>query len=122
MQCALSIAGSDPTGGAGLQADLQVFSAHGVHGAGVVTALTLQDSAGVHGVMPVFPSVALDQLRVLLADITPAAVKIGMLAPDDVAPLGPLGRVAEWLFLDRYLHRLLEERGRGIKEACEGGA
>lgn len=91
MKCALSIAGSDPTGGAGLQADLQVFSAHGVHGAGVVTALTLQDSAGVHGVMPVFPSVALDQLRVLLADITPAAVKIGMLATDDVARMVQLG-------------------------------
>jgi len=85
MKCALTIAGSDPTGGAGLQADLQVFSAYGVHGAGVITALTLQDSAGVRGVMPVFPSVALDQLRTLLADFTPAAIKIGMLASDDVA-------------------------------------
>ncbi len=85
MKCALTIAGSDPTGGAGLQADLQVFSAYGVHGAGVITALTLQDSAGVRGVMPVFPSVALDQLRTLLADFTPAVIKIGMLASDDVA-------------------------------------
>jgi hydroxymethylpyrimidine kinase/phosphomethylpyrimidine kinase len=85
MKCALTIAGSDPTGGAGLQADLQVFSAYGVHGAGVVTALTVQNSSGVRAVMPVFPSVALDQLRVLLADITPAAIKIGMLASDDVA-------------------------------------
>ena len=85
MKCALTIAGSDPTGGAGLQADLQVFSAYGIHGSGVVTALTLQDSSRVHGVMPVFPSVALDQLRVLLADITPTAIKLGMLASDDVA-------------------------------------
>ena len=85
MKCALTIAGSDPTGGAGLQADLQVFSAYGVHGAGVITALTAQNSSGVRSVMPVFPSVALDQLRVLLADITPAAIKIGMLASDDVA-------------------------------------
>ena len=91
MKCALSIAGSDPTGGAGLQADLQVFSAFGVHGAGVITALTLQDSAKVHSVMPVFPSVALDQIRVLLADITPSAVKIGMLASDDVARMVQLG-------------------------------
>ncbi|MDE0885920.1 MAG: bifunctional hydroxymethylpyrimidine kinase/phosphomethylpyrimidine kinase [Myxococcota bacterium] len=91
MKCALSIAGSDPTGGAGLQADLQVFSAFGVHGAGVVTALTLQDSAKVHSVMPVFPSVALDQIRVLLADITPSAVKVGMLATDDVARMVQLG-------------------------------
>jgi hydroxymethylpyrimidine/phosphomethylpyrimidine kinase len=85
MKCALTIAGSDPTGGAGLQADLQVFAAYGVHGAAVVTALTVQDSHRVHAVMPVFPSVALDQLRALLADITPSAIKIGMLASDDVA-------------------------------------
>ena len=85
MRCALTIAGSDPTGGAGLQADLQVFAAYGLHGSGVVTALTIQDSTGVRSVMPVFPSVALDQLRVLLADMTPAVIKIGMLASDDVA-------------------------------------
>lgn len=85
MHGALTIAGSDPTGGAGLQADLQVFRACGVHGAGVVTALTVQDTVRVHRVMPVFPSVVLDQIRVLLADVPPAAVKIGMLATDDVA-------------------------------------
>jgi len=84
MDVALSIAGSDPTGGAGLQLDLQVFRAHGLHGAGVPTALTSQDTHEVHHVLPVFPSVVLDQLRVLLADVRPAAVKIGMLATDDV--------------------------------------
>jgi hydroxymethylpyrimidine/phosphomethylpyrimidine kinase len=84
MKVALSIAGSDPTGGAGLQADLQVFRAMGVHGAGVVTALTVQDTAKVHQVLPVFPSVVLEQLRVLLRDLTPDAIKIGMLASDDV--------------------------------------
>lgn len=81
---ALSIAGSDPTGGAGLQADLQVFARFGVHGLGVVTALTVQDSARVHQVLPAFPSVVLDQLRALLRDIVPSAVKIGMLGSDDV--------------------------------------
>lgn len=85
MRVALSIAGSDPTGGAGLQADLQVFRTLGVHGAGVVTALTVQDTARVHRVLPVFPNVVLEQLRVLLADLRPHAVKIGMLASDDVA-------------------------------------
>jgi len=85
MRVALSIAGSDPSGGGGLQADLQVFRALGVHGAGVVTALTVQDTTRVHQVLPVFPSVVLSQLRVLLADLRPAAVKIGMLASDDVA-------------------------------------
>jgi len=85
MRVALSIAGSDPTGGAGLQADLQVFRSLGVHGAGVITALTVQDTSKVHQVLPVFPSVVLSQLRVLLADLRPHAVKIGMLATEDVA-------------------------------------
>jgi len=84
MRIALSIAGSDPTGGAGLQADLQVFRAYGLHGAGVVSALTIQDSAKVHRSLPVFPTLVRDQIRVLLADLTPAAIKIGMLATDDV--------------------------------------
>jgi len=91
MRVALSIAGSDPTGGAGLQADLQVFRALGVHGAGVVTALTVQDTEKVHQVLPAFPSVVLSQLRVLLGDFQPDAVKIGMLASDDVARNVDLG-------------------------------
>lgn len=85
MRGALTIAGSDPTGGAGLQADLQVFRACGVHGSGILTALTIQDTGKVHRVMPVFPTLVLDQIRVLLADLQPAAVKLGMLATDDVA-------------------------------------
>jgi len=91
MRTALSIAGSDPSGGAGLQADLQVFRVHGVHGAALPTALTIQDSRKVHRVLPVFPSVVLDQLRVLLADFQPDAVKIGMLASDDVLHSVALG-------------------------------
>src|SRR5262245_48711546 len=91
MRIALSIAGSDPTGGAGLQADLQVFRAFGVHGAGVITALTVQDTAKVHQVLPAFPNVVLAQLRVLLRDLRPDAVKIGMLATDDVARSVELG-------------------------------
>ena len=91
MRVALSIAGSDPTGGAGLQADLQVFRAFGVHGAGVVTALTVQDTGKVHQVLPAFPNVVLAQLRVLLRDLRPDAVKIGMLATDDVARSVELG-------------------------------
>jgi hydroxymethylpyrimidine kinase/phosphomethylpyrimidine kinase len=91
MRIALAIAGSDPTGGAGLQADLQVLRARGVHGMGVVTALTVQDTARVHQVLPAFPSVVRDQLRVLLRDVTPHAVKIGMLATDDVLRAVALG-------------------------------
>jgi hydroxymethylpyrimidine/phosphomethylpyrimidine kinase len=84
MQVALSIAGSDPTGGAGLQADLQVFRSFGVHGAGVMTAVTIQDTSKVHRVLPAFPSVVSDQLRVLFQDLRPDAIKLGMLASDDV--------------------------------------
>jgi len=83
MQSVLSIAGSDPTGGAGLQADLQVFRAFGVHGAAVPTALTIQDGLCVARVLPVFPSILLDQLRTTLDAIRPTAIKIGMLASDD---------------------------------------
>ncbi len=91
MRVALSIAGSDPTGGAGLQADLQVFRSFGLHGAGVVTALTVQDTEKVVRVLPAFPNVVLDQLRVLLRDVRPDAVKLGMLASDDVARNVALG-------------------------------
>ena len=91
MHTALSIAGCDPTGGAGLLSDLQVFRSLGVHGMGVVTALTVQDSTRVHSTLPVFPSVVLDQLRRLLHDIQPGAVKTGMLASDDVLRSVALG-------------------------------
>lgn len=85
MRIGLSIAGSDPTGGAGLQLDLQVFRALGLHGSGVPTALTVQDSVKVHRVLPVFPNVVLEQIRALVRDLPPNAVKLGMLATDDVA-------------------------------------
>lgn len=74
-----------------MQADLQVFQSLGVHGMAVATALTVQDSAKVHSTLPVFPSVVLDQLRVLLRDVRPAAAKTGMLATDDVLRSVALG-------------------------------
>jgi hydroxymethylpyrimidine kinase/phosphomethylpyrimidine kinase len=91
MRTALSIAASDPTGGAGLQADLQVFRHFGVHGMAVVTALTVQDSQRVHRVLPAFPNVVLEQLRTLLRDVAPDAVKIGALVSDDIARNVDLG-------------------------------
>jgi hydroxymethylpyrimidine/phosphomethylpyrimidine kinase len=84
IRVALSVAGSDPTGGAGLQLDLQVFRALGLHGCAVPTGLTVQDTRRVHQVLPLFPSVVTEQLRVLLRDVAPHAVKLGMLASDDV--------------------------------------
>ncbi|MGH9889645.1 MAG: bifunctional hydroxymethylpyrimidine kinase/phosphomethylpyrimidine kinase [bacterium] len=78
------MAGSDPTGGAGLQMDLQVFACHGVHGMAVPTALTVQTTLGVQRTLPVFPNIVGEQLQMLLADIRPGAIKLGMLASDDV--------------------------------------
>jgi hydroxymethylpyrimidine/phosphomethylpyrimidine kinase len=81
---ALTIAGGDPTGGAGVDLDLQVFALHGVHGMAVSTALTVQTTLGVHRVHPSFPEVVGQQLSLLLEDVRPLAIKTGMLATDDV--------------------------------------
>lgn len=76
----LSIAGSDPSGGAGIQADLKTFSALGAYGMAVLTALTAQSTRGVTGVRVVEPDFVAEQVRTLLADCRLDAVKIGMLA------------------------------------------
>jgi hydroxymethylpyrimidine/phosphomethylpyrimidine kinase len=77
---ALTIAGSDPSGGAGIQADLKTFSALGVYGTAVLTALTAQSTQGVTGIHVVPPQFVRDQLDTLLADVRVDAIKIGMLA------------------------------------------
>lgn len=75
----LTIAGSDPTGGAGLQADLKVFLRYGLSGAAVCTATTAQGPSRVVGVHAVPASVVTAQLAALLQDVKPAAVKVGLL-------------------------------------------
>ena len=75
---ALSIAGSDPSGGAGLQADLKTFSALGVYGATAITAVTVQNTVGVKYVHALPPQVVYDQIVTVMEDIMPDAVKIGM--------------------------------------------
>jgi hydroxymethylpyrimidine/phosphomethylpyrimidine kinase len=80
----VSIAGSDPSGGAGVQADLKSFSAHGVFGMTVVTALTAQSTRGVTGVHPVPAAFVTDQMDTLFADATVHAVKVGMLSTSEV--------------------------------------
>lgn len=75
----LTIAGSDPSGGAGLQADLKTFHAHGVYGASVVTLLTVQDTRGVSAVEVLDPDLVEAQLRTVLDDLRPAAIKTGAL-------------------------------------------
>ena len=75
----LSFAASDPTGGAGLQADILTLAGLGCHPLSVVTAITVQDTAGVEGVLPVDAEWVADQARVLLEDMPVAAFKLGML-------------------------------------------
>jgi hydroxymethylpyrimidine/phosphomethylpyrimidine kinase len=75
----LSIAGSDPSSGAGIQADLKAFQALGAFGMAVPAALTVQNSRGVSGVEPVSSRMISKQLEALLSDIRPDAVKTGML-------------------------------------------
>ncbi len=76
----LTIAGSDPSGGAGIQADLKTFAAFKVYGAAVVTALTAQNTCGVRAVMEVPPSLVAQQIDAVLDDLEVAATKTGMLA------------------------------------------
>lgn len=76
---ALSIAGSDPSGGAGIQADLKTFSALGVYGTTVITALTAQNTQGVTGIHAVPPGFIAQQADTLAADIEVTAAKTGML-------------------------------------------
>lgn len=82
---ALTIAGSDPSGGAGIQADLKTMSALGAYGMSVITALTAQSTRGVAGVEAVTVDFARLQLDTLLDDIVPDATKIGMLATAGLA-------------------------------------
>ncbi|MCE8026050.1 MULTISPECIES: bifunctional hydroxymethylpyrimidine kinase/phosphomethylpyrimidine kinase [Halomonadaceae] len=82
---ALTIAGSDPSGGAGIQADLKSFSALGAYGTSVITALTAQNTLGVRGVQPIPVEFIRLQLETLLDDVTIDAVKIGMVASREVA-------------------------------------
>src|SRR3954464_10206428 len=76
---ALTIAGSDPSGGAGVQADLKTFSALGVYGASVLTALTAQNTRTVSAILPVPADFVRAQLDAVLEDLAVVAIKIGML-------------------------------------------
>jgi hydroxymethylpyrimidine/phosphomethylpyrimidine kinase len=80
---ALTIAGSDPSGGAGIQADLKTFSACGVYGASVITALTAQNTRGVTGIHDVPPPFITAQIDAVFDDLDVRAVKIGMVAQRD---------------------------------------
>ena len=81
---ALTIAGSDSSGGAGIQADLKTFAACGVYGASAITALTAQNTSGVTGVFPVPAGFVTEQIDAVFEDLEVGAVKIGMVSQQDV--------------------------------------
>jgi hydroxymethylpyrimidine/phosphomethylpyrimidine kinase len=80
MKTALTIAGSDSGGGAGIQADLKTFSAHGVYGMSVITAITAQNTQGVFGVQDITPEMIGKQIDAIFDDLPVNAVKIGMVS------------------------------------------
>src|SRR5512144_232711 len=81
---ALSIAGSDSGGGAGIQADLKTFSALGVFGMTAITAVTVQNTTGVSGYQALSPELVADQIRAVATDIGVDAAKTGMLATAEI--------------------------------------
>lgn len=81
----LSIAGTDPTGGAGIHADLKAFSARGTYGMAAITAVVAQNTRGVRSFMPLDPSFVGEQIDAVFDDVRVDAVKIGMVANAAIA-------------------------------------
>lgn len=117
MKTALTIAGSDSGGGAGIQADIKTFSAHGVFGMSVITSVTAQNTVEVRSVQHIENDIIRDQIAAVLEDIGADAVKIGMLGSAKI-----VGLVAEMLteyppeyvivdpvMISKSGHRLLED-------------
>ena len=84
MRTALTIAGSDSSGGAGIQADIKTMTANGVFAMSAVTALTAQNTTGVKDIMEVSPAFLKEQLDCVFTDIRPDAVKIGMVSSSEL--------------------------------------
>ena len=101
MQTVLTIAGFDPSSGAGVTADLMVFAAHGLFGTSCITSLTVQSTMGVVGAMAVPATIVAATLDCLVRDLPPAGIKVGMLGTAEAVEV-----VAE------FLHMLREEGGR----------
>ena len=97
MKVALTIAGSDSGGGAGIQADLRTFAAHGLHPTSAVTAVTAQNSVAVTGYAALSPELVAQQIETVAEDMPVAAVKTGMLA--EAAIIAAVARVVEKLGL-----------------------
>ena len=117
----LTIAGSDSSGGAGIQADLKTFSALGVYGASAITAITAQNTQGVHSQCALNPQMVYDQIIAVVDDLHPSFVKIGMLSNVDIvfAVVEALGKYSLPIVLDPVMvstsgHRLLSVEAQEI--------
>ena len=84
MKKVISIAGSDSSGGAGIQADIKTMTANGVYAMSAITALTAQNTMGVSAIYEVEPSFLKKQLEAVFEDIMPDAVKIGMVSSSNL--------------------------------------
>lgn len=82
--CILTIAGSDCSGGAGIQADIKAVSALGAYAASAITAITVQNTCGVTGIHPVPPAYVKGQIQAVMEDIRPQAIKIGMINDTEI--------------------------------------
>ncbi len=101
MKVALTIAGSDPTGGAGIQADLRTFANFNVHGAAVIASLTIQNTLGIQEVVKIPPDLLRKQITTLLDDVTVHAVKTGMLLDGETIEI--VGELLKKYHLTRYV-------------------
>lgn len=124
MRTALTIAGSDSSGGAGIQADIKTMTANGVYAMSAVTALTAQNTTGVYGIMEVPLKFLENQLDCIFTDIYPDAVKIGMLSSGEImkAVAGKLRQYeAKHIVLDPVMvstsgSRLMEESAAHVMQ------
>ena len=103
MKSVLTIAGSDSSGGAGIQADIKTIAAHGLFAQSAITALTAQNTTGVYGVHDVPPDFVAPQIDVVFDDIRPDAVKIGM-----VSSSGIVGAIAEALVRNKAINIVVD--------------
>lgn len=118
---ALSIAGSDSSGGAGIQADIKTLSALGVYGATAITAITAQNTLGVHSQLAIDPQMVYDQICAVVDDLHPQVVKIGMLSNEGIvrAVAEALRKYQLPVILDPVIistsgHRLLSEDAQEV--------
>ncbi|MBR5298134.1 MAG: bifunctional hydroxymethylpyrimidine kinase/phosphomethylpyrimidine kinase [Parabacteroides sp.] len=117
----LSIAGSDSSGGAGIQADLKTFSALGVYGATAITAITAQNTQGVHAQLAITSQMVYDQIVAVVDDLHPSFVKIGMLSNTEIviAVAEALSQYSLSIILDPVIvsssgHRLLSVEAQDL--------